>query len=190
VLVIAAFMTSFYSWRLMFLTFFGKPRGDQHTHDHAHESPKVMLVPLAVLALGAVFSGMLWYNVFFGDEAKLRSWFGMPAGVEHAEAGHGAAGDAAGAGHETAAAPTADHAASTGAEPLAGQAVLTPVQGAIFLGPDNDMIHAAHGVPAWVRVSPFMAMILGLALAYVFYILRPTCRAGWPPASARCICSC
>jgi len=49
-LVIAALFTSFYSWRLMFLTFYGKPRGDKHTHDHAHESPKVMLAPLAILA--------------------------------------------------------------------------------------------------------------------------------------------
>ena len=36
-------MTSFYSWRLMFLTFYGKPRGDKHTHEHAHESPMTML---------------------------------------------------------------------------------------------------------------------------------------------------
>ncbi len=39
VLVVAAFMTSFYSWRLMFLTFHGKTRADHHTYDHAHESP-------------------------------------------------------------------------------------------------------------------------------------------------------
>ena len=61
-LVIAALMTSFYSWRLMFLTFYGEARGDKHTHDHAHESPNVMLAPLAVLAVGAVFAGMLWYK--------------------------------------------------------------------------------------------------------------------------------
>jgi NADH-quinone oxidoreductase subunit L len=196
-LVIAAFMTSFYSWRLMFMTFFGTPRGDHHAHDHAHESPKVMLIPLGVLALGAVFSGMLWYNVFFGEEAKVRSWFGMPAGIEHAEAGHGTEGEAAGADHaattateggaaaESHAATTAtegeaaaeDHAATTVTEgeavPAAGQAVLTPVQGAVFFGPDNHRIHEAHGVPAWVKVSPFVAMILGLALAFQFYILRP-----------------
>ncbi|HEX9858061.1 MAG TPA: NADH-quinone oxidoreductase subunit L, partial [Paracoccaceae bacterium] len=64
-LVIAAFMTSFYSWRLMFMTFYGTPRGDHHTHDHAHESPWTILVPLGALAIGAVFSGMVWYNVFF-----------------------------------------------------------------------------------------------------------------------------
>jgi NADH-quinone oxidoreductase subunit L len=177
-LVIAAFMTSFYSWRLMFMTFFGKPRGDHHTHDHAHESPRVMLIPLGVLALGAVFSGMLWYKVFFGDEAKLRSWFGMPAGIEHAEAGHGAGGkDHATTTATEGAAAAEDHAATTATEgeavPATGQAVLTPVQGAVFFGPDNHMIHKAHGVPAWVKVSPFIAMILGLALAVQFYILRP-----------------
>ena len=56
-LVIAAFMTSFYSWRLMFMTFHGPTRADKKTFKHAHESPPVMLVPLAVLALGAVVAG-------------------------------------------------------------------------------------------------------------------------------------
>ena len=63
-LVIAALFTSFYSWRLMFLTFFGEARGDRHTHEHAHESPMVMIAPLGVLALGAVFAGMIWYGPF------------------------------------------------------------------------------------------------------------------------------
>ena len=49
-LVIAALFTSFYSWRLIFMTFFGEPKGDKHTHDHAHESPAVMTIPLGVLA--------------------------------------------------------------------------------------------------------------------------------------------
>ena len=51
-LVLSALMTSFYSWRLIFLTFFGEPRGDHHAHEHAHESPRTMLIPLAVLAVG------------------------------------------------------------------------------------------------------------------------------------------
>ena len=59
-LVIAAFMTSFYSWRLIFLTFHGQTRADHHTFDHAHESPPVMLVPLAVLAVGAVLAGAVF----------------------------------------------------------------------------------------------------------------------------------
>ncbi len=64
--VAAAFMTAFYSGRLMFLTFYGKPRGDHHVHDHAHESPAVMLVPLYVLAFGALVSGFIAYEWFVG----------------------------------------------------------------------------------------------------------------------------
>jgi NADH-quinone oxidoreductase subunit L len=175
-LVVAAFMTSFYSWRLMFMTFYGAPRGDHHAHDHAHESPKAMLIPLGVLALGAVFSGMLWYSVFFGDEAKVRAWFGMPAAIEHAEAGGeaGATEDHAAEGAVVADAVTEGEAVAEGAAVAeAGQAVLTPVQGAIFFGPDNHVLHDAHYVPKWVKVSPFVAMILGLALAFQFYIRRP-----------------
>ena len=56
-LVTAAFMTAFYSWRLMFLTFHGETRADLQTYKHAHESPPVMLVPLAILAFGAVAAG-------------------------------------------------------------------------------------------------------------------------------------
>jgi len=69
-LVISAFMTSFYSWRLMFLTFFGSPRGNQHAHEHAHESPLTMLLPLAVLAIGSVIAGVVWYGSFFGDNVS------------------------------------------------------------------------------------------------------------------------
>ena len=67
-LLIAAFMTSFYSWRLMFLTFHGKEtRADHHTYDHAHESPWVMIGPLLVLALGAIGAGALFHGFFIGE---------------------------------------------------------------------------------------------------------------------------
>jgi len=121
ILVAGAAMTSFYSWRLMFMTFYGKPRGDHHTHEHAHESPLIMLIPLGVLALGAVFAGMIWYQPFFGSTTAVNQWFGA----------------------------------------------------SIFMAEGNNLISEAHYVPNWVKVSPFVAMLGGLALAFLFYIRRP-----------------
>ncbi|HEY8613942.1 MAG TPA: NADH-quinone oxidoreductase subunit L, partial [Roseomonas sp.] len=59
--------TAFYSWRLLILTFHGKPRADHHTMEHVHESPAVMLIPLLVLALGALFTGAAFHELFVGD---------------------------------------------------------------------------------------------------------------------------
>jgi NADH-quinone oxidoreductase subunit L len=64
--IAAAAMTAFYSWRLLFMTFGGHARGDHHAHEHAHESPAVMLVPLYVLAIGAIFAGVAGYEYFVG----------------------------------------------------------------------------------------------------------------------------
>ncbi|MDR9484397.1 MAG: NADH-quinone oxidoreductase subunit L [Sediminimonas sp.] len=170
-LVIAAAFTSFYSWRLMFMTFWGKPRGDKHTHEHAHESPMVMLVPLGVLALGAVFSGMVWYGSFFGDHAQVNRFFGIPE--QHAAA----AGEGAEHGEEAATAEDAGHgdeAAPEGGDGHAADAApaMAP-QGAIYMGPDNHVMDDAHHSPAWVKVSPFIAMLGGLLVAYWFYIVNP-----------------
>ena len=65
--IVAAFLTAFYSWRLLILTFHGKPRADHHTMEHVHESPWVMLIPLILLATGAVFTGMVFAPYFIGD---------------------------------------------------------------------------------------------------------------------------
>jgi NADH-quinone oxidoreductase subunit L len=95
-LVIAAAFTSFYSWRLMFMTFWGAPRGDRHTHEHAHESPMVMLAPLGVLAVGSVLAGMVWYGPFFGKSEDVARFFNIPEataavahGGDHTEAAPG-----------------------------------------------------------------------------------------------------
>ncbi|WP_394152702.1 NADH-quinone oxidoreductase subunit L [Loktanella salsilacus] len=179
-LVIAAMFTSFYSWRLMFLTFFGKPRGDHHTHDHAHESPLVMLIPLGVLSLGAIFGGMVWYNSFFGDHHKVEQFFGMTTAEAHAtESGdHGTEGGdhaVADTGHAEA---DGDHAvaAEAAAEGDHGEVAAnayTPGQGAIYMAADNHVMDDAHHAPWYIKMSPFFAMIIGLATAYVFYIRRP-----------------
>ncbi len=119
-LVLAAGMTSFYSWRLMFMTFYGTERGDKKTHAHAHESPWVMLIPLIVLAVGAIFAGMYWVGDFFGDNVE--SFFGASVYNNHAT---------------------------------------------------NSVIHDAHYVPIWVKLSSTIVMLGGFALAWVFYIYRP-----------------
>ncbi|HXV32102.1 MAG TPA: NADH-quinone oxidoreductase subunit L [Sinorhizobium sp.] len=74
-LVVAALFTSFYSWRLMFMTFHGRPRASADVMHHVHESPQVMLVPLIILALGAVFAGWLFHDHFFGH-AYAEFWKG------------------------------------------------------------------------------------------------------------------
>jgi NADH-quinone oxidoreductase subunit L len=66
-LVIAAMFTSFYSWRLAFLTFFGKPRASHEVMHHVHESPNVMLIPLYLLALGALVAGVIFHGYFIGE---------------------------------------------------------------------------------------------------------------------------
>jgi NADH-quinone oxidoreductase subunit L len=129
-LVVAACFTSFYSWRLIFMTFYGPEKGDHHAHAHAHESPLVMTIPLAVLAVGAVFAGMYWFNDFFGNHETMAHFFSLPH-----EGGH--------------------------------------EMGAIFMGPDNHVLELAHESPVWVSLAPFTAMLLGLAVAYVFYIRNP-----------------
>jgi NADH-quinone oxidoreductase subunit L len=63
----AAVLTAFYSWRLLFMTFHGQPRASQEVMSHIHESPQVMLIPLYVLATGAVLSGFVFYHFFVGD---------------------------------------------------------------------------------------------------------------------------
>lgn len=81
--ILAALLTSFYSWRLIYMTFHGPYTGKHHlhaegddqghdAHDHApsdpHESPLVMLIPLGLLSLGAVFAGWYFYDFFVGHD--------------------------------------------------------------------------------------------------------------------------
>ena len=170
-LVIAAFMTSFYSWRLMFMTFHGTARWghghddhaahahshgaqshdshsahardsnkDDHAHghdDHAHqphESPLVMLVPLFVLAIGAVAAGAVFTTLFIG---------------------------------------TGHHGSVDPYKVFWGKA--------IFEGEKNHILHAMHEIPSWVGWAPFGAMLSGFVLAYIYYIQVPSL----PAATAR-----
>ncbi|TDH39101.1 NADH-quinone oxidoreductase subunit L [Pseudohoeflea suaedae] len=118
-LVVAALFTSFYSWRLIFMTFHGKPRASADVMHHVHESPPVMLVPLYILAAGALFAGLIFHGFFFGEEYA-EFW-----------------------------------------------------KGALFTLPENEILEHYHHVPAWVKLSPFVAMLLGLVTAWYFYIRSP-----------------
>jgi NADH-quinone oxidoreductase subunit L len=118
-LVIAAMFTSFYSWRLIFLTFFGKPRASHEVMHHVHESPSVMLIPLYVLGVGAVAAGAVFKEFFYGHEYDV-FW-----------------------------------------------------KGALFTSEHNELLHEFHHVPALVALSPFIAMLIGLATAWFFYIKSP-----------------
>ena len=68
--ILTALLTAFYSWRLLFLTFHGENRSNSKTYDHAHESPLVMTVPLFILAIGSIFSGIFFADYFIGYYKK------------------------------------------------------------------------------------------------------------------------
>jgi len=74
--IAAAFMTAFYSWRLLFMTFHGKPRASDEVMHHIHESPPVMLLPLVLLALGALFAGYIGHNLLDMVEPNGSFWNG------------------------------------------------------------------------------------------------------------------
>jgi NADH-quinone oxidoreductase subunit L len=119
-LVVAACFTSFYSWRLIFMTFHGKPRASHDVMHHVHESPPVMLVPLAILAVGALFAGVAFEHFFISEEGYAGFW-----------------------------------------------------KGALFTLPTNEILEHFHHVPLLVKLSPFIAMLLGFLVAFQFYIRAP-----------------
>jgi len=63
--VVAAGLTSFYSWRLIFKTFHGEPH-DHHHYEAAHEAPLWMLIPIGILAAGSILAGYPFKELFAG----------------------------------------------------------------------------------------------------------------------------
>ena len=151
--ITAAFMTAFYSGRLLFMTFHGKPRMDQHTYDHAHESPPVMLTPLIILSVGAIFAGYLAYDGFVGGSK----------------------------GHEAVQEPHAvtvlEH--TVEAPVLKEEDKGIELNRFAFWGdsikvlPENDTVEAAHHVELWVKLLPAIMGALGIFLSWVFYCWKP-----------------
>ena len=150
--LVAALMTSFYSWRLIFLTFHGKHRGEPDVLKHAHEAPPVMMIPLAALAVGAVFAGMFFYKHFIGDYAA--GFWASALPVDNAYSGTGVApGMAAEASHG------AGHADAG--------------HGADHSGDKSDHGDGGHHkFPLWVLWSPFVAMAIGFVTAWLMYMVK------------------
>ena len=187
--LMAAVLTAFYSWRLIFLTFWGRSRAPEHVRKHPHAVPDTMMAPLAPLAIGALFAGMIFYGDFVGDKSD-KFWNGALYYAEKAEhgahdvkAGHGAAGHAD---PEHADPEHADpgHAASGQAEghDEAHDAAHDPGQKQNYgqgQGEDHSEGHGGghHDFPLWVLWAPFIAMVIGTSLSAMHYLggnpLRP-----------------
>lgn len=82
--LLTAFLTAFYMFRMMYLTFFGKYRGTHHAEEHIHESPKSMTLPLIVLAILAAIGGLINIPHVFGGNEWLAHWL-SGAGIAHHE---------------------------------------------------------------------------------------------------------
>lgn len=86
-----SFLTAFYMFRLLFLTFFGEFRGTEHQREHLHESPAAMTVPLAILAVLATLGGLLNVPEVLGGHAELHHWLSpllVQYGTPEAHADH------------------------------------------------------------------------------------------------------
>lgn len=147
--IAAAFMTAFYSWRLMSMTFYGRPRADLHTMEHVHESPFSMTLPLAILAMGAIFSGAYF-----------------TAGM--VDGGH----------HQVVSVMAAHHGEKDSKAELdfvhySGWSRDAFWGTSLIVKPGNDTVHAAHNVAPWVKLTPIIAGLSGLLLALAVYLLLP-----------------
>ncbi len=86
--IFTAFLTSIYSWRLIFKTFHGEYNNKEIKIDETHESPIVMLIPIVLLSIGAIFAGFLFKELFIGYEGLNNFWrdsifFLKPLSTDH-----------------------------------------------------------------------------------------------------------
>jgi NADH-quinone oxidoreductase subunit L len=192
--LLAATLTSFYSWRLVFLTFTGRWRAPESVRRHPHDVPSTMLVPMLPLALGAVIAGMVFYKPFVKEGYAERFWEGSLHVASHGGEAHASGEHVAGAEHAAlgeAAAEAAHAADGHGVEgevlalaeaekAAAGAGVSTEVAGEGYVAEDAYGSEGAyaegayrgeggHDIPAWVFWAPFLAMLAGLSGAVFQY---------------------
>ncbi|WOI54537.1 NADH-quinone oxidoreductase subunit L [Parvularcula sp. LCG005] len=162
--LIAAVMTAFYSWRLIFLTFDGKWRAPEEVRKHPHDVPNTMLLPIVPLAIGAIIAGMVFYKPFVGGGSN-EFW----NGALYAESAHGEiAGHDAPASHGGAADHTADSVAHAAVEETS-HAEASDHGEMESHGGEGE--HDGHHFPAWVLWAPFIAGAIGFVLALFQYRL-------------------
>ncbi|MEM9618115.1 MAG: NADH-quinone oxidoreductase subunit L [Pseudomonadota bacterium] len=148
--LLAAVMTAFYSWRLIFLTFWGPSRAPEHIRKHPHAVPDTMMMPLVPLAIGALVAGMAFYGQFVGDKSE-QFWNGaLYAAEEH---------------HE----PTTD-AGHLNAEEHGEEESHAPAGAAEAHGAEEGHGEGGHHVPTWVLWAPFLAMLTGTLVAATHYL--------------------
>lgn len=191
--IAAALMTAFYSWRLIIMTFHGEPRASKKVMSHVHESPAVMLGPLVVLATGALFAGMVFYQGFVGsshhgDHGDHGGGHGdahaIEASLDHHDEVHGGELHHDEKSHEPKIVidddhhaeviadkhAVADHAEEGHAEEMSKESFWRE---SIQVLPGNDTVEAAHNVPLWVKKMPLVVGLLGIAFAYLAYMFKP-----------------
>jgi NADH-quinone oxidoreductase subunit L len=159
--LLAAVMTAFYSWRLIFLTFWGKSRAPEDVRKHPHAVPDTMMAPLLPLALGALIAGMVFYGDFVGKN-KEEFWNGS---LYFSDAHHG---------EEKAA---DDHHAADDHRDVAAQADESHGEGEAHAAKDGHE-EGGHHVPTWVLWSPFIAMLIGTLTAALHYLRGDPLRPG------------
>lgn len=143
--VLAAAMTAFYSWRLIFLAFWGPSRAPEKVRKHPHAVPDAMMIPLVPLAIGALVAGMAFYGDFVGKKSE-DFWNGALYSKSELH-------------HESS---TDDHGAPKKIEAAASAAY----------GDDKEAKEDKdHKTPLWVYMAPFIAMALGL-IASAWHYLR------------------
>ena len=174
--LIAAVFTAFYSWRLIFLTFWGASRAPEHVRKHPHAVPDAMMLPLVPLAIGALLAGMAFYSDFVGPNAD-KFWNGA---LHHAEAahgdGHGAKDAHAGDHAEASEGATVDSHATADDHAVADDHGAAATHGAD--GTQADKGHGHHEFPTWVLWAPFLAMLLGTGAAAFHYLRGDPLRPG------------
>lgn len=163
--IITAFMTAFYSWRLLFMTFHGPSRTKEEILEHVHESSPIMNAPLLVLASGAIMAGSIFYGAFVGSSKvsfdKAASIYQKHERIEKSDI-HKALTHSIKTSH--------DNGESTKVINLWSRPYFW--HNTIYVREENDTIEAAHHVPVWVKILPLFMAIAGIALAYLLYIMR------------------